>query len=239
VISSEATVLLHNIGPVADHVTGLKFRGADPDDFVVESNTCQSVAPIGYCQLKVAFVPGAIGTRTATLEVEDGSPTYPSVLLSGTGAEGYYAATSTGAVHGFGEAQLYGDASSEQLTKPVAAIQATPDGGGYWLVASDGGIFAFGDAHFHGSTGATHLNEPIVGMASTPDGGGYWLVASDGGIFAFGDAPYNGSAGTLGETDFIGLSSASPPTSQAILDVPAQSGRVVDRLHPQRCPSQC
>ena len=196
-ISYAQNVYLYNHGPIADHVTGFEYRGADPDDFVVESSTCQTIAVDGSCQLTVGFLPGALGTRSATLTPVDGSSKPPTVTLGGTGVEGYYTATSNGAVYGYGVAPLYGDASGAPLARPVVAIQATGDGGGYWLVASDGGVFAFGDAGFYGSTGAILLNRPIVGMATTPDGKGYWLVASDGGIFAFGDAGFHGSTGAI------------------------------------------
>ena len=47
-----------------------------------------------------------------------------------------------------------GSTGAVELTKPVVAMVATPDGRGYWLFASDGGMFAFGDAEFYGSPAA-------------------------------------------------------------------------------------
>jgi len=109
--------------------------------------------------------------------------------------QGYWAASSDGAVNAFGDAVNLGSMAGHSLNSPIVDIAATPDGGGYWLVAADGGIFSFGDARFLGSTGNLVLDKPIVGMAATPDGDGYWLVAADGGIFSFGDAKFDGSMG--------------------------------------------
>ena len=111
--------------------------------------------------------------------------------------QGYWLATSNGAVFPFGDAHSYGSMAGQVLNAPIVGMAATPDGDGYWLVASDGGVFSFGDAVFHGSTGGIHLNQPIVGLATTPDGGGYWLVAADGGVFSFGDAIFHGSTGNI------------------------------------------
>jgi hypothetical protein len=111
--------------------------------------------------------------------------------------QGYWAASSDGAVSAFGKAASLGSMAGVSLNSPIVNIASTPDGGGYWLVAADGGIFSFGDAKFFGSTGNLVLNRPIVGMAATPDGGGYWLVAADGGIFSFGDAKFSGSMGGM------------------------------------------
>ncbi len=102
--------------------------------------------------------------------------------------QGYWLASSDGAVRSFGNAVLYGSMSGRSLRDPIVGIISTPDGAGYWLVASDGGVFNFGDARFYGSTGQDHLTDPIVGMASTPDGNGYWLVSGRGRVFSFGDA---------------------------------------------------
>jgi hypothetical protein len=196
-ISEDESIVLTNNGAVAAPVSGYVFGGADPDDFLVDTTNCQSVAVNADCTIDVAFVPGAVGTRTATLTIEEGTFTPVTVSLSGTGTEGYMMVTSTGAIYGYGDAPYFGGANTDHLTKPIVAIQSTGDDGGYWMVASDGGIFSFGDAQFYGSTGAIHLNKPIVGMAVTPDDGGYWMVASDGGIFSFGDAQFYGSTGAI------------------------------------------
>jgi hypothetical protein len=109
--------------------------------------------------------------------------------------QGYWLASSNGAVFPFGTAPSLGSPSGTRLNAPIAGIASTPNGGGYWEVGRDGGVFAFGNAPFHGSVGNRRLNQPIVGIASTPNGGGYWEVGRDGGVFAFGNARFYGSMG--------------------------------------------
>ena len=111
--------------------------------------------------------------------------------------QGFWMASSTGAIYPFGAAQSLGSTAGIHLNQPVVGIAPTPSGNGYWMTATDGGIFNFGDAAFFGSTGSIRLNKPVVGIAATRSGNGYWLVASDGGIFAFGDAGFFGSAGAM------------------------------------------
>ena len=201
--SAFMNVTLQNTGTTTESVTSLTLGGADPFDFIVGGqNTCTSLAAGASCLVMVSFSPNALGARQATLTPVDGSASPPVIVLTGTGSEGYYEVTATGAVFAHGDAQLLGDMSGTPLAKPIVGMAATGDDGGYWLVASDGGIFSFGDATFFGSTGAIHLNKPIVGMApySDPTTGqvtGYWLVASDGGIFTFGAAPFFGSTGAI------------------------------------------
>jgi hypothetical protein len=111
--------------------------------------------------------------------------------------QGFWMASSAGAVYPFGAAQPLGSTAGIHLNQPVVGIAPTPSGNGYWMTATDGGIFNFGDAAFFGSTGSIRLNKPIVGIAPTLSGNGYWLVASDGGIFSFGDARFLGSTGSM------------------------------------------
>jgi hypothetical protein len=201
-VSASLAVTLKNTGTTIDSVTALTIGGADASDFqLVGQDTCTSLAVGASCAVEVTFAPNALGPRQATLTPVDGSGSPPVIILTGTGSEGYYEATATGAVFAHGDAAQLGDMSGTPLTKPIVGMAATGDDGGYWLVASDGGIFSFGDAIFYGSTGSIHLNKPIVGMApySNLDGQvtGYWLVASDGGIFSFGDAPFFGSTGGI------------------------------------------
>jgi hypothetical protein len=203
-----ADVTLTNNGTTADAISGFSIGGADPDDFF-EFDDCgpngllvgpspAGPLPAGQsCDVLIAFAPGALGARSATVTPVDGSSNAPVIIMTGTGTEGYYETTADGTVATHGDANPEGDTSQLTIKSPIVASASTGDNGGYWLAASDGGIFAFGDAQFFGSTGALHLNKPIVGMAATPDDGGYWLVASDGGIFSFGDAPFFGSTGDL------------------------------------------
>src|SRR5262249_15807051 len=137
----------------------------------------------------VTFSPTAAGARSATLTVNADVPAGgDTVALSGTGTEGYYLATYTGVVRGFGDARTAGDASSLKLAAPIVSMVTTRTGRGYWLLGRDGGIFSFGDAGYYGSAAARHLARPSIGMARTPDAKGYWLVTRDGMVYAYGDA---------------------------------------------------
>ncbi len=203
-----ADITLTNISTTTDTISGFTIGGADPDDFF-EFDDCGPnatlegptpagpLAPGQSCDVLIAFMPGALGARSATVTPVDGSATAPVITVTGTGTEGYYEVTADGEVATHGDANPEGDTSELIIKSPIVASASTGDNSGYWLAASDGGIFAFGDAQFFGSTGALHLNKPIVGMAATPDDEGYWLVASDGGIFSFGDAPFFGSTGGI------------------------------------------
>ncbi len=182
-------------GPGADDYIGVPESDCNVDD--AGNITLEPGGAAGStCTLDNFFNPGALGTRSATLAVNDSASSGVTVNFSGTGSIGYYQVSASGAVAHFGDATFHGDASGLPLNKPIEGIAQTGDNGGYWLVASDGGIFNYGDAGFFGSAGGLPLNKPIVGMASTGTGGGYWLVASDGGIFTYGDALFYGSTGS-------------------------------------------
>jgi hypothetical protein len=195
-VSPTQTVALANDGTTSEPVSRVAITGPGADDFVITTG-CSSIPAGGTCDMAVAFLPGAVGVRQATLTAAVGSFPATQISLTGTGTDGYYEATANGSVHPFGDAQFYGDMSHTRLSAPIVSMATTPDGAGYWLLGQDGGIFSFGDADFFGSTGNIRLNRPVLAMAPTPDGGGYWLVASDGGIFSFGDAPFYGSTGAM------------------------------------------
>jgi hypothetical protein len=198
--SASISVTLSNTGTVPVDITGFDIGGADPNDFIEAdpAGNCDpsTLGPGENCTENVAFVPGALGNRTATLIPIDGLTSSPSIYLSGTGTEGYYIATAGGNVTSYGDAQFQGGLAHVP-TAPIVDIVTTGDDGGYWMVGSDGQVYNFGDATYFGGMGGVKLNKPIVGMAVTPDDAGYWLVASDGGIFAFVDATYYGSTGGM------------------------------------------
>jgi hypothetical protein len=105
---------------------------------------------------------------------------------------GYWIASSTGAVAACGDAPNFGNGNPG-----TAAIASAPSGDGYWLVTQAGAVRAFGTARYHGGVPATvHLNKPIVAMAADPATGGYWLLAGDGGVFSY-DAHFYGSTGNI------------------------------------------
>ena len=112
-------------------------------------------------------------------------------------ANGYWFATATGRVFGFGGAAATSLSTDSVGFDRVVGIANTPSGKGYWLATARGDVRAFGDARSYGSMFGQPLALPIVGIASTPDGRGYWLVATDGGIFSFGNAHFYGSTGAI------------------------------------------
>ncbi len=190
------------INTAATTVTG---PGANDFFAIPDPTTCPSpdslgnitLAPAGACTFDTFFIPGALGTRRATVTISDSQSSGATLSLIGVGTIGYYQVDTKGTVAPFGDAGFFGDLSKTVLNKPIVGIAQTGDDGGYWLAASDGGIFSFGDAGFFGSAGGIHLNKPIVGVAATIDGAGYWLVATDGGIFSYGDAQFYGSTGSI------------------------------------------
>ncbi|MBV9799716.1 MAG: choice-of-anchor D domain-containing protein [Solirubrobacterales bacterium] len=87
-LSAPLTLTVTNSGQQDLSVSGLSFTGADPDDFIVGSNTCLgAVLPGQSCQLKVDFVPRAQGSRTGALQIasSDYANNPLRVSLSGTG----------------------------------------------------------------------------------------------------------------------------------------------------------
>jgi hypothetical protein len=70
--------------PVA--FTGVAIMGTNVGDFV-QTNTCTApLAPASQCKVSVTFHPGATGTRTASVAINDNAPGSPQIIsLSGTG----------------------------------------------------------------------------------------------------------------------------------------------------------
>jgi hypothetical protein len=136
------------------------------------------------------------GTTTTLPQHTDGSGT-PHVRR----ANGYWFATATGRVVGFGGAATTSVPAIAGVGiggfDRVVGIASTASGKGYWLATAGGDVKAYGDARSFGSMRGHALARPIVGIAATPDGHGYWLVATDGGIFGFGNARFYGSTGAI------------------------------------------
>jgi hypothetical protein len=164
------------------------------------------IASIGLiCFLGLGAAAGTAGAAVAAAKPPSPASTLLGPLagilgsLSGihrlpsTAWPGYSLSSSTGAVGTYGGVPFEGSLHGVDLSAPVVAMAATPDGRGYWLAAADGGVFSFGDAPFYGSAGGKALDQPVVAMVPAPDGRGYWLAAADGGVFSFGDAPFEGS----------------------------------------------
>jgi hypothetical protein len=136
---------------------------------------------------------GPFGTTTTSTTVPVGSTSKPLPVT------GYWFATATGQVAGFGTARTTSvqSAGFDAQSGFTVGIAPTRSGKGYWLASYNGDVRGVGDARVLGSLRGRVLKKPIVGIASTVSGRGYWLVASDGGIFAFGDARFYGSTGAL------------------------------------------
>lgn len=84
--SPAKTVTLTNNLPSALTMNGMTFSDADPGDFGQTNNCGASVPTKGKCIISVKFTPTAIGTRTATLNVNDSANNSPqTVSLTGTG----------------------------------------------------------------------------------------------------------------------------------------------------------
>ncbi len=153
-----------------------------PDDTTTLPSATTTTVP----SASTTIVPST--TTTVPEQVESHGP--------GSRATGYWFATQSGRVVGFGEAGATGTtASALDGFDRVVGIAATPSGKGYWIATARGDVRAFGDAHSYGSMRGRPVTKPIVGIAATPSGRGYWLVATDGGIFSFGDAHFYGSTG--------------------------------------------
>ena len=158
--------------------TTLDFVGADPNDFIGDSNcgttTSPAVlAPGQSCQIQIAFAPTIDGPRSASLILSDNEDTPLQVPLSGTGTVGYYETTPNGSVLNFGDANFFGDLSAIGLAPARRrdhhdARTATVTG--WWLGTA--GCSASVTPASSARPVPSHLNKPIVGMASTPSGHG-------------------------------------------------------------------
>ena len=85
--SAAKSVTLKNNLSTTLTISGFTFTGADAGDYAVSTTTCGgSVAAKSHCTISVTFTPAATGTRTATLNVNNGANNSPqTVALTGTG----------------------------------------------------------------------------------------------------------------------------------------------------------
>jgi hypothetical protein len=88
-ISEQRAVTMSNTGgDIALKVASVKIVGANADDFIKTTDTCDQarVAPNGSCTVDVRFAPTATGGRSAALRIADNSAGSPhDVTLSGNG----------------------------------------------------------------------------------------------------------------------------------------------------------
>jgi len=84
--SAVENVTVTNNTPTTLAMNGVTFTGNDPGDFA-ETDTCgTSLATKGKCTISVTFTPGATGTRTATMNINNSANNSPqTVSLTGTG----------------------------------------------------------------------------------------------------------------------------------------------------------
>ena len=68
------------------NIASITFTGTNAKDFSQTNNCGASLAPNGTCTISVTFTPGALGTRTAVLNVNDDAFNSPQTAsLTGTG----------------------------------------------------------------------------------------------------------------------------------------------------------
>ena len=92
-------------GPL--HIGAITIAGTNATDFVKTVDTCSaiSLSPGSYCHVEVAFAPGAIGAKSATLQLPSNAPTSPdTVSLAGSGVHPGMARTPS--ILGFGNQQV-------------------------------------------------------------------------------------------------------------------------------------
>jgi len=88
--SAKSSTLTDTSASVALKISGITLTGANPGDFqMTKASTCPTsgtVNPLKTCLVTVTFTPGATGSRSATLTVNDNtSAKKQTIALSGTG----------------------------------------------------------------------------------------------------------------------------------------------------------
>ncbi|MDW5595117.1 FG-GAP-like repeat-containing protein [Conexibacter stalactiti] len=85
-LSPSQTTAIVNNGAVPLSIGGFVFGGANPDDFVIGTDTCRRpVAPGASCTISVRFAPQAQGERSGTLMVlSDAREGDTAIALTGT-----------------------------------------------------------------------------------------------------------------------------------------------------------
>jgi hypothetical protein len=86
VASAPQNITLLNSQSVTLNIAGITFTGANTGDFSQSNNCGGSLGPSATCVISVTFTPGALGMRTAMLNVSDDGPNSPQTAsLTGTG----------------------------------------------------------------------------------------------------------------------------------------------------------
>ncbi len=87
--SPSSVITATSTGSTAATFTATTLSGANPADFIITSDGCAgAVVAVGAtCQVRVSFRPTALGTRTATLQINDNASGAPQLVsLTGVGA---------------------------------------------------------------------------------------------------------------------------------------------------------
>jgi len=114
VASGPQVVTLINSQRVTLNVSSVTFTGTNSSDFS-QTNTCAGGVPPGAtCAINVTFTPGGLGTRIATLNVNDDSSNSPQTAsLTGTGIAPVTLSTSS---IGFGSVLVGSSATAKPVT---------------------------------------------------------------------------------------------------------------------------
>ncbi|MGZ5508843.1 MAG: choice-of-anchor D domain-containing protein, partial [Limisphaerales bacterium] len=85
-VSPAQTVTVTNTGTAPLVINRINLNGANPNQFVIQSNTCPASLAAGLnCTVNVAFQPSSRGAKTANLNVNVANPaTNATVALTGT-----------------------------------------------------------------------------------------------------------------------------------------------------------
>jgi hypothetical protein len=85
-MSAAQSLTVTNSGTSTLNITNITLMGTGASSFL-QVNTCgATVAPAATCAIYVAFVPAAVGSLTANLNIFDnGTPSSQTVTLTGTG----------------------------------------------------------------------------------------------------------------------------------------------------------
>jgi len=81
------TITIENAGTANLTLGSITFGGTNPSDFSVTSSPASPVSPAGATTFTVQFAPGALGSRSATLQIASNDPVTSAftVNLTGTG----------------------------------------------------------------------------------------------------------------------------------------------------------
>jgi hypothetical protein len=86
--SASQSVTVANTGKANLIISSISITGSNPADFS-QTNNCTVVSPNASCSITVAFSPGSMGMRNASLNIASNDPGTPIeiVALSGTGVD--------------------------------------------------------------------------------------------------------------------------------------------------------